>query len=565
MMVVIMSGGEMEVGSVSLRPEAMGSIPKQTVRVARAALPKGCLAMRIRDTLGPIFTDTQFADVFPVRGRPGSSPAMLTMVSVLQFVENLSDRQAAYAVATRIDWKYALGLELDDTGFDYSVLSEFRDRLAAAESGLRVLDTVLTEARSAGLLRTRGRARTDSTHVLAAIRELNRTELVGETLRAALNAIAAIAPEWMATHIDPDWKDRYAHRVEAYRLPSTESGRVAWATQVGADGMTLNTLLRGPDTPPGLADLPAVRVLRQVWVQEFLVVAGEVVLRDPKDRPPAAIRLVSPYELDARTGVKRQSMWDGYKVHLTETCEPDAPHLITNVVTTVATVTDFQTTTVVHASLASRGLLPEEHLVDAGYVTADAIVAAASQYDTILVGPVMPDTTWQARAGQGYASSDFHVNWEERRVTCPRGCRSTRWEPDRKDDGVSRIKVRFDVKDCRPCPVRELCTRATSQGRNLTLLPRPVHEALQQGRTHQTTPEWQRRYEHRAGIEGTISQGTRRCGLRHARYHGLAKTTLQHHLVATAMNLIRIDAWLRDVPHATTRTPHLATALTAAA
>nr|WP_281249888.1 transposase [Streptosporangium canum] len=128
---------------MSLRPRPAGEVPESTVRVARAAFPKGCLAIRIRDELGPLFEDEQFAEAFPARGGPGLSPGILALVSVLQFAEGLSDRQAADAVHGRIDWKYGLALELTDAGFDFSVLSEFRDRLIACGIEQRVLDTLL--------------------------------------------------------------------------------------------------------------------------------------------------------------------------------------------------------------------------------------------------------------------------------------------------------------------------------------------------------------------------------------------------------------------------------------
>jgi IS5 family transposase len=519
--------------------------------------------MRLRDVLGPVFTDTQFAGLFPSRGKPGLSPAVLMLVVVLQFVEGLSDRQAAHAVAARIDWKYALGLDLADTGFDYSVLCEFRDRLLAGDAGQQVLDTVLAAARAAGLVKTAGRARTDSTHVVAAIREVNRLELVGETLRAALNAIAVVAPDWLALHADPDWFDRYAYRVESYRLPAGTGKRAAWAVRVGVDGMrVLQMVFAATDedtVAAGLAGLPEVEVLRRVWVAEFQLTDGVVVLRDPKDRPPAGIRLVSPYDLDARTGGKRALLWDGYKVHLTETCEPDTPHLITNVATTPATVTDFEMTASIHTDLAGRDLLPDTHLVDTGYVTADNLVTARATHQVELLGPVMPDTAWQTVAGQGFAATDFTIDWDTKRLTCPQGRTSTRWSSENNNHGIPIIKVRFAPSDCRPCPSRALCTRASSQGRNITLHPRPQHEALHHARAQQRTPAWQQRYEHRAGVEGTLSQAVRGFGLRDVRYRGLAKTGLQHHLTATALNLVRIDAWQTGVPLARTRTSRFAT------
>lgn len=192
---------------MSLQPVGAGEVPAETARVARAAFPKGSLAIRIRDELGVLFTDEQFAGLFPARGKPAWSPGRLALVSVLQFVEGLPDRQAADAVRARVDWKYALNLELTDPGFDHSVLSEFRDRLVAAGGGRELFDRVLGAARDAGLLRSGGRSRTDATHVPTSIRSLKRLEFVIETVRSALNALAAAAPEWLSTRALPDWFD----------------------------------------------------------------------------------------------------------------------------------------------------------------------------------------------------------------------------------------------------------------------------------------------------------------------------------------------------------------------
>src|SRR5215216_1024704 len=171
--------------TMSLRPNGLTQIPAETSRVARAAFPKGCLAMRARDALGPLFTDEQFA----ARGRPAWSPARLALVLVLQFVEGLTDRQAADAVRARLDWKYALGLDLSDPGFDASVLTEFRARLLADGQTERLLGLLLDRLRERGLLGKGGRQRTDATHVHMAVRDLHRLEQVIETLRAALEVL----------------------------------------------------------------------------------------------------------------------------------------------------------------------------------------------------------------------------------------------------------------------------------------------------------------------------------------------------------------------------------------
>ncbi|WP_218022534.1 transposase, partial [Nocardia amamiensis] len=255
--------------------------------------------MRMRDVLGPIFADAEFVEVFSRRGQPAISPALLALVSVLQFAEGLTDRQAAQAVRARIDWKYALGLELTDPGFDYSVLSEFRSRLVAGGLEQRVLDAVLESARRAGLLRPGGRQRTDSTHVLAAVRDLNRLQFVTETLRAALNALAAAAPGWLAGVAEPEWFDRYSARSEDTRFPSRWAARAAHANQIGADGMTVLSAVTAADAPAWLRQLPAVELLRRIWIQQYCVTDGTVAWRDKKDLPPAAIRYCSPYDEQA--------------------------------------------------------------------------------------------------------------------------------------------------------------------------------------------------------------------------------------------------------------------------
>ncbi|MFE7413715.1 IS1182 family transposase [Streptomyces laurentii] len=542
---------------MSMQPSGPGKVPAETVRVARAAFAKGSLAIRIRDELGPLLGDEEFADLFPSRGKPAWSPGRLALVLVLQFVEGLTDRQAAEAVRARIDFKYALGLDLDDPGFDFSVLSEFRDRLVQAEAGRRVLDGILAAAREKGLLKTAGRARTDSTHVQSAARQLCWLELVAETLRAALNEIAAAAPDWLLTVAEPDWFRHYATRAEDSRFPKSRAKRDEVGLRTGTDGMRLLEAVFSPGAPEELRTLEQVQTLRQVWVQHFHQVEGEVRRRDPKDRPPGAMRLVTPYDTEARGSVKRDTLWDGYKVHLTETCEPGTLNLITNVATTVATVPDISMTDAVHARLAGAGRLPAEHLVDAGYVDAHLLVSTRREYGVTLTGPVAGVVSHQATANNGFTADDFTIDWAREQVTCPGGRTTARWNPDHSPEGTPVIRVRFNGGQCRPCPVREQCT-TSSLGRRLTLRPREEHEALRQARAEQDTDTWKDRYKTRAGVEGTISQGVQRCGLRRSRYRGLAKTSLQHQLTGAAINLARIDAHLTGTPRARTRTSHFA-------
>src|ERR671921_604534 len=244
---------------MSLKPSPIQPVPEETARVARAAFRKGNPLLKLRDELGAIFADADFADLFPKLGQPALPPWRLALVTVLQFREGLPDRQAAEAVRARIDWKYLLGLELADPGLDASALCEFRAPLIEGGAEERLLEKLLV----------RGRQRTDATHVLAAIRVLNRLELVGETLRAALNELAAVAPDWLRGVALEAWYQRYARRIEDDRLPRTAAEREAYARMVGEDGFALLDRFEGPGTPEGLRSLPKVAVLRQVWARHF--------------------------------------------------------------------------------------------------------------------------------------------------------------------------------------------------------------------------------------------------------------------------------------------------------
>ncbi|WP_250285749.1 IS1182 family transposase [Frankia sp. CiP1_Cm_nod2] len=569
---------------MSLHPRPWPEVPPLTAQVARAAFRKGNLAMHIRDELAAVYEDERFTAAFGVRGRPGISPGQLMMVTVLQFSENLTDRQAADAVRDRVSWKYALGLELDDAGFDASVLSEFRTRLVEGDLSTLALDALLARLAARGLVKAGGRARTDSTHVLGAIRHLCRLELAGETLRAALEALASAAPDWLTGVIDPSWQLRYGARIDNWHLPESETRRTALMLDHGRDGYHLLEQVAAPTAPPWLRELPAVDALRRVWCQQFYRTTtsrgAEVVRRRESESeggdglPPGRDRLISPYDLDARHSIKRDHGWDGYKVHVSETCNPpdpaptpttpqaadsagrgDLPNLITGVLTTAATTSDAAALEEIHTGLARNRLLPAEHLLDSGYPSAEQIVRSARTHGVTLVTPVLLDQSAQARAAQGYDKASFSFDFDQQHGTCPQGVASTSWTPCRQRD-TDAIVVTWAKADCGPCPKRELCTKGTR--RQITIRDRDLHEALAAARAEQTTDEWKRRYAARAGIEGTMRQATHVTGTRTARYVGLPKTTLEHNIAATAINMIRLDAYWTGQPLDRTRATHLA-------
>jgi transposase len=396
--------------------------------------------MRVRDALGPLFTDADFtagpfAEMYSPLGQPGLSPALLVMVLILQFRHNLSDADAAQAVADRISWKYALGLDLDDAGFDPSVLTEFRARLVTDERANGLLDLMLERLKTVGLVRAGGRQRTDSTHVIAGVRRLNRIETVGETLRAALETIARINPGWVVPLLEEGWDERYGRKVETGRLLSRKNASAqVLADQIGADGAKL---LAAIDTDPvagWMNELSEVVTLRLVWQQQYVTSSGRLRLKTVEELPPAAERVHSPYDPEARYSVKdtgeHPTEWVGVKSHLTESCDEDLPHLVTDAHTTPSTEPDVSATTAIQNKLVDRGLAPDEHLMDGGYPSAQNI-AASAQRGITLVAPVIVQTGRNARKGT-FTPADFTIDWATGVATCPAGATSRSMKPDKR-------------------------------------------------------------------------------------------------------------------------------------
>lgn len=544
---------------MSLKPERIPPVPELTAQVAKAAFPKGNVYMQMRDKLGSIYQDDQFIDVYPADGQPALSPWRLALVTVMQFAENLSDRQSADAVRSRLDWKYALSLDLTDAGFHYSILSEFRTRLVTGESGEMLLETLLTRLVEAGLLKSRGQQRTDSVAVLASVKSLNQLEIVGETMRHALNSIATVAPDWLKQVAPAEWYERYSDRFEEYRLPTSKTKREALIEVIGEDGYRLYSAVYEARELSWLCSIPAVEILRQVWLQQYWVDDGQVRRRGPEQMPPGGEWIRSPYDPEVRYGCKRGWSWVGYKLHLTEVSDPEQAHFITQVETVEAIQQDHHALTGIQQQLAEKDLLPERQLVDAGYMSAKRIIESHEQHQIDLVGPVHNDPSWQARDPDGYDASVFEVDWESRIAICPQGQQSRDWNITTDAVGESVVQIVFAKETCSPCEQRHLCTRAKRNGRSMTLrYPPERHKMLQIARQRQQTDEFKAIYAARCGVEGTFSQMIRNNGLRKTRYIGMAKTHLQNIACATATNILRLINWLNGVPFAKTRTSRFA-------
>lgn len=295
-----------------------------------------------------------------------------------------------------------------------------------------------------------------------------------------------------------------------------------------------------------------MRVLWRVWIQNFTWNDdASLRFRTDEEVPPARAFIGSPFDDDARLSRKHSMYWVGYKAHLTETCDENLPLLVTNVETTPATTQDFEVVTEIHSGLSERQLLPNEHLVDMGFISATLLVEAEREYGIDLVGPARRDQHRQAWEGKGFAAEDFKVDWEAQSLTCPAGKRGSSWAEAKDNRGRPVVKIHFSNRDCTLCAFKSDCTSASR--RAVTLQAREQHEALLKARAREETEEFKLLYAKRAGIEGTISVGVRAFDLRRSRYCGFEKTRLQHLAMASAMNLVRVADHLVGKPRAVTR------------
>ncbi len=528
---------------MSLQPAPCPVLPEATAKVAKAAFKrKGNIYLTIGDQLDSLFADVDFAPLYAADGKPALSPNLLALVTVFQFMENLPDRDAADAVRSRIDWKYALHLALDDMGFDASVLSEFRQRLAAHGMAQAMFDQLLERFKTLGWLHAGGKQRTDATYVLGATQLLNRLQLVAETMRLALEALADYRPDWLRQIALPHWYERYSLRLTDFRLPRTKEKQEALAMDIGRDGFHLLQALTRQDVPSQAASLPAVQVLAQVWQQQFEQDDQGPHWRRPASQPPAGQLISTPHDPAVRFAAHGEHHWQGYALHWTETCDDDQPHLITNVALPAASTGDASLIAQIHAALAERHLLPKEHLVDAGYVTGPNLAASETDYGVRLVGPIEAQQSWQARQPGGFTTEHFAIDWAKRQAICPQGQRSSKWSESTDKAGQPIVEIAFPKQVCNACPVRSLCTRSTTRGRGLSLSI--FHDRVQKRRAEQETEAFKQAYALRVGIEGTISATVRQHGMRRTRYCGQPKTEVQALLTAIAVNVRRMALWL---------------------
>lgn len=537
---------------MSLRREELPPIPEETAALARAVnKKKKNLYINFADKMGSIYETNDFEEAYPTRGQRGINPILLILITIIQFIENLSDREVMDQIRNRVDLKYFLHLPLTHQAYDHSVLSEFRQRLLKLGPTKILLDKLLVTAQENGLVKG-SKQRTDSTHVLAAVRDLNRLELVHETFRMALETCAELQWDWTLKIAKRGWSQKYGHPCFNFRIPKKDKDKADWIAGIGEDGFyLLNAIDKSKKTD--LAKHPSIKTLRKVWEQQFITDSenskkGPRLRKETEQSTAVSAMIVNPHDLDARLGNKRGTQHKGYKTHITETCDDNYPNLISHVETTPATTTDVEVRPLIERRLEDKGCTPEKHVVDAGYTDVESMVEAI-QRGIDVIGPMQMPTTWQEKAGNGYALSDFEIDWHNMEVTCPEGRTTAHWSERPKE---SSIHVKFQTEDCGRCPVRGDCTKGVGP-RSLQFKDFGLFQALAGLRNRQNTKKFKKLYDKRAGVEGTISLTIRQSDSRRSRYIGLAKTHLHIVAAAVGVNLVRLSNWILDIPRQGTR------------
>ncbi len=543
-----------------MKARAPQEIPEDTRKYGELLLDDGDVYRMIGERLNEFVSDADYSDLYPVKGRPAIGPGLLAMVLILEWMDCVSDRQAAYLVKMRIDWKYALRLPLTYEGFDHSVLCEFRGRLVKHGAEMRVFEKLLSALKSLGLVSARGVQRTDGLAVLSATDRLSRLELLYETLRVALMAMKRVQAEWFEQMIPGRLVQDYGERGEQDRWVKErgEKGQAEvrrLAQRIGVDGQWVLQRVTAKDTPEGITELAEIKVLRTVWEQQFTVRSDTAVGEESEPKPlvlrekmaeKGAELIRTPHDPEVRYSAKRGKDWEGYKVHLTETADEDQPRIITDVRTTLATESDFEQVPIVQERLVRREIVPAQHVVDMGYVSAQNI-AESEERQIDLIGPARPDGSKQAHLEGGVTLAQFDIDETHQSVHCPQGHTSISWNAY-GDPKHPTIDVTFDGHTCAACPWVARCVtrkpRPNAPPFGRTLQMRPYYAFLSRQRQRQTTSSFKAVYRRRAGIEATLSMAVRKHGLRRCRYIGLKKTALQHTLIATACNLKRTARWL---------------------
>lgn len=412
-------------------------------------------------------------------------------------------------------------------------MSEFRDRLIAGQAENLVFEKLVEQIRGMGLIKERGKQRSDSIAMLTKVRRLSRIELVVETLRLAVVGLVEKDREWSEEVIPPSWEEKYGERFVRQRYSEKEWKE--YEEKIGNEGQWLLKRLKEGGAPAELQNLPEVQVLKTVWAQQFREEAGQMVYQDLKTYD-GHTQIQTPHDPEARYSKKRHFEWVGDKVQVTETEDEGYPHIITDMVGTSSNRTDYEELPAIQERLVNRKCKPDEHYVDAGYMSGPNL-AYSKDLHIDLIGPLPGVITPQELLPDGITQAQFQVDLENKVVTCPTGHQATN-----PSNFGNTLSFRFPQKICAACELRSRCCTGKA-GRTIGI--NTHFELVQAARARQKNEDFKKNYhQHRSGVEGSLSALVRGNGLRVSRYIGQKKRNLQAIFTGCAANIKRTATWL---------------------
>ncbi len=515
---------------MSLQDSFPSEIPEITRQMVEEVLPTDSVCRLLGNQAEQLINEADLAKMYHREGSGAINPVILSFVLILQFTEDLPDRLAALMMVMRLDWKYALRQELDWKGCNFSSLSNFRKRLREHNQEFIIFDQLLSYLKQAGYLKSK-RQRTDASHILGAIEQLSRLELVWETLRLALVELINVDAKWVIEQCPPSFVSDYSQERSDYRLKPAQVAESMG--QAGQDGLWLLQQVK----MLGVAQwqsLPAIEILERVLNEQFEIVdQHNSTLQIKANTDASGDVIASPHDADVRFSKKgKDTKWEGYKLQVTETVDDDLP-LITDIAVHSAIEHDSPALETIQDRLEQREVLPEQQYIDRAYCNGKTIEDSQAR-GIDLRGYVSSCT----RKPKGFRLQDFEIDLQNRRAVCPQGHEASVFNASSQHDVA--FHVRFG-NVCQACPLKHLCT-TSKRGRSLQISP--YHDRLTQRRQMQQSDEFAQEMNARARIESTICELMRKHGLRQGRYRGQQKVELQAAFTAVAVNLKRFARYL---------------------
>ena len=481
----------------------------------------------LKNEIAPLIKDTDFSDMYSNKGRIPISPKILLLTTIMQFLERLPDRAAADNLRFRLDWKIAFSLPIEFEGIHPTTLVYFRDRLEENEKASIVFDKILEHLKETGLVKKNKKQRIDSTHIIGNVRELSRIELLHETLRLFVRKSFKhfTNPNENILNLNA----YYSEKISVKGISNAQKDKM-----ISEAGLAMKSFIIYADLPTTnqiIHDEESFNTLKTVFEQNFTD-SDNSLENEPKLKKIATGKghICSPHDTDARYANKGGKGWSGYKAQIVETINEDKEdvNFITHIEANEATDYDGHPVQNIIDELADKEVEPNELYGDTHYNTTDNIKKLKKERDIDLKGTVAPDTRKKTKSRKG-----FRVDYKEKKVICPEGVTSRRFNDSRKN----YISATFPKDKCNICERKNICN---PEKRGKQFVERKNKEFLNQRRKEMKTKEFKEDMYKRNGIEGTISGLVRGQSFRRARFRGKSKMNLQAKFTGAAANVSRL-------------------------